>query len=313
MAGAGVAVKASRIFAAGSGGRSVKDPQPHQPPRGRAVIGLAHSELVGVEARAPSASVDFPARSVDGITKVVWSVHFRNAVEAEKWNWLSLGSPPIRLLQPVRIGRASRKARHIPVTAFSMTNDDHVWLESGLEHDLLRKLDRDPIVKYVLSQPFQLAWAAQTPRRHVPDLLAVAAGGQVTVWDARRADQQDDDFNSTVEVTQRCCDEVGWGYQVFSGLTTTERMNLLWLHGFRRRPDWSARSAPLIRDIARAGGATLGDLFGNDDGTGELKSTVWHLVWGGQLEVDVTSRIDECSPVAVNEELWDVWWTHTSD
>jgi hypothetical protein len=38
------------------------------------------------------------------------------------------------------------------VTAFSMTNDDHVWLESGLEHDLLRKCDRDPDVEWLVSQ-----------------------------------------------------------------------------------------------------------------------------------------------------------------
>jgi hypothetical protein len=45
------------------------------------------------------------------------------------------------------------------VTAFAMTNDDHVWLESGLEHDLLRKCDRHPDVEWLVSQPFRLAWA----------------------------------------------------------------------------------------------------------------------------------------------------------
>jgi hypothetical protein len=93
---------------------------------------------------------------------------------------------------------------------------------------------------------------------------------------------------------------------VFSGLTTLERLNLLWLHGFRRRPEWMPRYAALIRGLASSGGTSLGDLFAHDDGSGELKSVVWHLVWGGQLDIDLASPITEQSRIAVDEELWDV-------
>jgi hypothetical protein len=85
-----------------------------------------------------------------------------------------------------------------------MTNDDHVWLESGLDHDLLRKCDRDPNVRCVVSQPFRLSWAQPTPGRHTPDLLIVSVDGQVTVWDARRLDEQNDDFKMQADVTRRC-------------------------------------------------------------------------------------------------------------
>jgi hypothetical protein len=187
-----------------------------------------------------------------------------------------------------------------------MTNDDHVWLESGLEHDLLRKCDRDPNVRWVVSQPFRLSWAEPTPGSHTPDLLGLGAGGEVTVWDARRVENQDDDFRVQAEVSRRCCDAVGWRYVVFNGLTTNERLNLLWLHGFRRRPEWMPRHAALIRRVASDGGTSLGDLFAHDDGSGELKSVVWHLVWGGQLDIDLAARITEQSHVTVNEELWDV-------
>jgi hypothetical protein len=43
-----------------------------------------------------------------------------------------------------------------------------------------------------------------------------------------------------------------------------------------------------------------------DDGSGELKSVVWHLIWRGSLRVDLLSPIDDDSFVAVDEELWDV-------
>jgi hypothetical protein len=107
------------------------------------------------------------------------------------------------------------------------------------------------------------------------------------------------------DVTRRCCGAVGWSYEVFSGLTTIERMNLLWLHGFRQRPAWMNLHVQLIRRVASGDGATLGHLFEYDDGSGELKSVVWHLVWGGQLTVDLSTGITEESRVTVNKECWD--------
>lgn len=192
------------------------------------------------------------------------------------------------------------------MTAFSITNDDHIWLESGLEHDLLRVCDRDPDVIKIVSQPFRLSWAEPTLGSHTPDLLTVGVEGQVTVWDARRLNEQDDDFKMHADVARRCCAAVGWRYEVFSQLTTIERVNLLWLHGFRRRPAWMNLYVELIRRVASDGGVLLGDLLAHDDGSGELKSAVWHLVWGGQLSVDLASIITEESLVTVNEELWDV-------
>jgi len=192
----------------------------------------------------------------------------------ESWSWQLQGGPPVRLLQPFRTTRASRRARHIPATAFSVTNDDHVWLESGLEHDLLRKCDRDPDVEWIVSQPFRLSWTEPTFGSHIPDLLTLGASGQVTVWDARRLDEQDDDFRMHAEVASRCCSSVGWCHAVFGELTTIERVNLLWLHGFRRRPSWMDRYADLIWHTAYSPGTSLGNVFNLDDGSGELKSVV---------------------------------------
>jgi hypothetical protein len=137
-------------------------------------------------------------------------------------------------------------------------------------------------------------------------LLSLSADDDVTVWDARRLDEQDETFGVQAEVTRQCCEAVGWHYEVFSGLATVERLNLLWLHGFRRCPDWLARQIDLIRRVAGGGGISLGDLFMSDDGSGELKSVVWHLIWRGWLRVDLLSPIDDDSFVAVDEELWDV-------
>lgn len=117
------------------------------------------------------------ALQTPAINRVTWAFRCSAAAAAETWNWEVQSSPPVRLLQPIRETRASRHARHLPVTAFSMTNDDHVWLESGLEHDLLRKCDRNPNVRWAGVLTYFLAadsprgvWQVRTqfPVRHDP-------------------------------------------------------------------------------------------------------------------------------------------------
>jgi hypothetical protein len=62
----------------------------------------------------------------------------------------------------------------------------------------------------------------------------------------------------------------------------------LWLHCFRRVPPWLARWQEPIHQALSAGGASAADLFALDDGSGELISTVWHLLWCGALTTDMT-------------------------
>ncbi|WP_110881829.1 TnsA-like heteromeric transposase endonuclease subunit [Mycolicibacterium vulneris] len=303
--GADVAARASRANSPGSGGRSGAGRRPYASPRGGISSGSDHFGSGGDSRPVAASRRGAEVFQLEAVGAVRWT--FRSGVREEViWDWQARNSPPLRSLQPVRETRASWHARHIPVSAFSMSNDDHVWLESGLEHDLLRKCDRDPRVSWLVSQPFRLSWGGPTPGRHTPDLLSLSAEDDVTVWDARRLDEQDETFSFQAEVTRKCCETVGWRYEVFNGLATVERLNLLWLHGFRRRPDWLPRQIGLIRRVAGADGISLGDLFAFDDGSGELKSVVWHLIWLGALSVDLMAPIDDDSFVAVDEELWDV-------
>jgi hypothetical protein len=71
--------------------------------------------------------------TVDCHPQIVWAFHL-NGVPAADWAWLRHGAPPLELLDPVRRPRSSELNRHIPVTAYSMTNGDFVSLESGLEN-----------------------------------------------------------------------------------------------------------------------------------------------------------------------------------
>jgi hypothetical protein len=233
--------------------------------------------------------------------EVTWS--FRLSGKIVRWSWRRNGSPPLILLQPVRRPWSSDRARHRPVTAFSTTNNDHVELESGEEHDLVRVCDRDPEIAHLISQPFRLTWKSGGGGAHTPDLVAVDRTGAVTAWDARPADEQDEDFWSSVAITRAACHAVGWSHQVFSGLSQIERLNLLWLHGFRRAPTWLEAHQARLRKIAGSGGATIAELFSHDDGTGELKSTVWHLIWRGLLTVNLRRPITQHTRVEWNGDV----------
>jgi len=212
----------------------------------------------------------------------------------EHWDWRARGAPPAEDLIPVRRPQSSKRNRHIPVTAYSMTNDGHIVLESGLEHDLLRRVDRDPSVRWIIAQPFRLAWDGTRPGFHTPDLLTLHVDGSVIVWDAKALVDQDSKFQAAVAATTEACAAVGWGYEVFSGLDDTEKLNLLWLHGFRRSPPWLERFKSQVLAAAQ-GGTTFEELFALDDGSGEAISCIWHLVWTGALRVDITTLLEPSS------------------
>lgn len=243
---------------------------------------------------------DTPA--IDNCARITW--YFRaDGSEEMVWDWQRHGAPSVAQLAPVRMPRSSASNRHIPVTAYSMTNAGVVHLESGLEHDLVRRLDRDSTITHIVSQPLRLSWTAPEPGRHTPDLLTSHDDGAVTVWDVRAVDEQDDDFRRKSAVTRKACSAVDWRYEVFTGLGHNERLNLMWLNGFRGRSAWTDRFEDEIRRDASSRDATIGTLFARDDGTGEVKSAVWHLLWSGVLHADLDTRWTLHTAVAVCGEV----------
>jgi hypothetical protein len=186
-------------------------------------------------------------------------------------------------------------SKHVPVRAYAQTVGGHLMLESGLEHDLVRVLDREPDVTWIVPQPLQLEWGVGRRRKHVPDLLAVGPDDSVTVWDVKTVTAAGlDNFDTARRVTEEACASVGWKYAVFTGLPAVHRHNLLWLHAYRSRPTWADRwEAHLL--AAASDGSTLGDLVGCDP---ESACLVWHLIWSGRLSADLTCRLSPTTRVA---------------
>lgn len=216
---------------------------------------------------------------------------FRVGEEAKAvWGW-SIGAPEVRALRSVRRPRSGAGSRHTPRRAYCTTTRDYLHLESGLEHDLLMLVDRPHETAWIVAQPCSLQWQAPVAgsNPHVPDLLTVAHSGAVTVWDVKRGKAAAEPrFRVTRELSARACSEVGWSYEVFTGLPEVHRHNLMWLHSYRNPPSWLHRDREMVLAIADQNG-TLLDLLTVGH---EVAAVAWHLIWTGELEVDLATRLN---------------------
>ena len=218
------------------------------------------------------------------------------AVAGTRRVWdLSTSSPPVSELEPIRKVASSRLSRHVPVLAYSMTTGGTLALESGLELELMSWLDRQSLVTHLVSQPAHLEW--EDGRSHTPDLLSMDVDGVVTLWDARATEAQDADFALKAAATRRACGEVGWRYEVFAGLSVIASLNLRWLGVSRRAPEWLDPHVEPLRSLAEDG-ASIGDVAAADGGRGYLLSSMWHLVWRGDIQLDLEEPWCDSTPLA---------------
>lgn len=239
------------------------------------------------------------------MTVAVWFISVELPGSRAEWDCATLGAPDARDLLPTRRPSSGDFSRHIPRRAHAATTGTALELESGLEHDLLRWLDHRIDVTWLVAQPVRLHFPTPGRRRaaaHTPDLLSQHADGSVVLWDARPDERRTDDFLLNAALTAEACRRVGWRHEVFSGLPTATRMNLLWLNGYRRPMPWHPELRRLIENLLRVQQCTIGELRARDDGSGELVATMWHLIATGRIECDLSVPIREPSVLAWRDD-----------
>jgi hypothetical protein len=217
------------------------------------------------------------------------------------WDW-STGAPPYFNLGPVRRPRSTAKSKHAPVQVVSYTTGSVLWLESGLEADLVRALDRANEVVWMLPQPVELTFDYKVNKSrisHIPDLLTVDAIGGVTVWAVKAPEARRERFMIQASLTAEACEHVGLGYRLFGALPGLMRINLLWLNNHRRMMPWYEPAAAELRTLLGDGAGSVATVLDADQGSGHLVSTMWHLLWSGELVCDLTSQIKATTPVQV--------------
>lgn len=187
---------------------------------------------------------------------------------------------------------------------WSSTNHTHVPFESLLERDYLVWADWDARVRKVAAQPIALLWPSGTPhhRSHVPDYFARRSDGTGALVDVKSLTGLSQHAREQLALTEAACEEVGWDYEVFTGLPAKEADNLRWLAGYRQ--DRNAPGAGVEAAIldAFADGAPLGqgiETVARDIGTSHsiVRANTYHLLFTHMLSTDTTKPLSNLSEV----------------
>jgi len=110
-----------------------------------------------------------------------------------------------------------------------------VDFESLLEREYLLAADNAPDIVAIAAQPLALLWprATQRNRDHVPDFFVRLASGVGRLIDVRSPKAAEKHAEQST-LTRKVCDEIGWEYEVFTGLPRELAHNLRWLAGCRQ-------------------------------------------------------------------------------
>lgn len=189
---------------------------------------------------------------------------------------------------------------------WACTTAGFVRYESLLEREFLMWADFDSSITAFSWQPFVLKWPRGTKghRGHVPDFFCRKANGDGLVVDVKRRDKVDA-HEEQFAMTRKVCDDVGWSYQVFSGLSEPRLANLTFLCGFRQsryapEPDASDQilavfdtPTSLREGIETAAEVTRTPLI-------FVRGSVLHLLWHRRLTVGLDTPLDEDSLLVRN-------------
>jgi hypothetical protein len=156
----------------------------------------------------------------------------------------------------------------------------------------------------IAAQPLALLWPRDTSGHHdhVPDFFVRLSSGDGRVVDVRSPERVEKNAEQFA-LTRKACDEIGWQYDVFTGLASEHAHNLRWLAGYRHdRNAPTTSTAELIRDcfekplplqegLRRISAATCLS-------TGILTANVLHLMWRQILSTDLSR------PLSMSSEVW---------
>lgn len=176
--------------------------------------------------------------------------------------------------------------------------------ESLLERDALIALDFEPDVVAISAQPVALLWPRKTPdhRHHVPDFFVRQRDGDGRLIDVKHPDRVQRS-RTQFDMTRPVAREIGWHYEVFTGLPAPAQQNLRWLSGYRQ--DRYAPSPNAIKSIVEVFTSTTPLQVGayriakNAAITrSKALTNIYHLLWVRTLKVDITQ------PLSKRSEVW---------
>lgn len=193
----------------------------------------------------------------------------------------------------VRAFPSYRGQRNFPGWYWAATGAELVGYESWVELGQLMRLDWDPGVVAMASQPFRLSWRSGGRARrisHTPDYFVRRRDGTGVVLDVRPDDRIEPEDAVKFEVTAAACARVGWGFERVGLLDPVLAANLRWLSGYRHP---RVRREPVAAELRTAfsrprglltGACTVGDPIA-------VLPVLFHLLWCRELAVDLEASL----------------------
>lgn len=252
---------------------------------------------------APSAPNSLPSNESDTV-RVIFRLE-GDAVRSNEPLRPSLSMRSFETALPARRFHSWHGKRNYEGFWWSSTNRGHIPFESLLEREALMAFDFDPAVRAIAAQPLAFLWPAGVTgqRNHVPDFFIRLASGDGLLVDVRAGSLIDEHADKQLEMCHRACDEVGWHYQVFTGMPKTRLDGLRWLAGFRY--DRYAPEEGVIQDLLSPF-RTLSPLGRGVDAAvantglprGLVLGYTYHLLWTGALTLNLDKRLSMNSEVS---------------
>ena len=195
---------------------------------------------------------------------------------------------------PVRRFASYKGQKHFPGAWWSATGERLIGYESWLERDHLMLLDFDPSVRGIASQPFWLFWMTEDgrSRSHAPDYFVRRCDGSGVVVDCRPLERRKARDLVAFEATRQACQAVGWEYRLVGAADRTLVRNVRWLSGYRHPRHHQDRVAAGLRE-AFAGPVPLLDGAREVGHPIAVLPTLFHLLWGQELVVDLSAPLHQ--------------------
>ncbi|MFF7183003.1 TnsA-like heteromeric transposase endonuclease subunit [Streptomyces sp. NPDC008121] len=174
-----------------------------------------------------------------------------------------------------------------------ITRATEIGYESWVELGHLMRLDFDPDVVALASQPFRLSWRYGGQGRrinHTPDYFVRRRDGTATVLDVRPDDRIEPEDAAKFAATAMACGRVGWGYERVGVLEPVSAANLRWLSGYRHP---RVRREPVAAELRAAftepqalleGARSVGDPIA-------VLPVLFHLLWLRELNIDLEGEL----------------------
>jgi hypothetical protein len=194
---------------------------------------------------------------------------------------------------PVRGFPSYRGLRNFSGWYWAATGATDVGYESWVELSHLMRLDSEPSVVAMTSQPFRLSWRCGGRGRrvrHTPDYFVRHRDGTAVVVDVRPDDLIPPQDAAKFAATAVACGQVGWGFERVGVMAPLFAANLRWLSGYRHP---RVRREPVVAPLKAvftepcgllAAARSVGDPIA-------VLPVLFHLIWHRELVVALEDEL----------------------